>query len=68
VARVLRTLGASYRNFAVVATREAELRNRLARAPDVVVTVPTFAEDVHDLGGLAQIGTYLLGGVDPTTR
>jgi len=67
VARVLRTLGASYRNFAVVATREAELRNRLARAPDVVVTVPTFAEDVHDLGGLARIGTYLLGGVDPVT-
>ena len=63
VARVLRTIGASYRNFAVVATREAELRGRLARAPEVVATVPSFTEDVHDLAGLARIGSHLLGGV-----
>jgi anion-transporting ArsA/GET3 family ATPase len=62
VARVLRTVGRSYRNFAVVATREAELKARLARVPDVVVTVPSFAEDVHDVAGLARIGEHLLGG------
>ena len=40
-ARVLRTIGESYRNFSVVAMREAELRAELARVPDVVVRVPT---------------------------
>lgn len=68
LARVLRTVGASYRNFAVVAAREADLRGASARAPDVVATVPTFAEDIHDLRGLARIGTHLLGGTAPTDR
>ena len=40
-ARVLRTIGESFRNFAVVAMREAELRAELARVPEVVVRVPT---------------------------
>lgn len=57
--RVLRTIAASYRNFAVVASREAELRTELGRAPEVVVDVPNLEVDVHDLGGLARIAEAL---------
>ena len=62
VARVLRTIGESYRNFSVVAMREAELRAELARVPDVVLRVPTFEDDISDIDGLAAIGSYLFGG------
>jgi len=68
VTRVLRTVGQSFRNFAVVATREAEMRAQLSRVPDVVATVPSFADDVHDVAGLARIGECLLGAQLPSTR
>jgi anion-transporting ArsA/GET3 family ATPase len=58
-ARVLRTIGESYRNFSVVATREAELRAELARAPELVSTVPNFEVDIHDVSGLAAIAEHL---------
>jgi anion-transporting ArsA/GET3 family ATPase len=58
-ARVLRTVGESFRNFAVVAKREAELRAELARAPEVVTRVPNFEVDIGDVSGLAQIAQYL---------
>ncbi len=61
-ARVLRTVGESYRNFSVVAMREAELRAELARVPDVVARVPTFADDISDVEGLDAIARYLFGG------
>ena len=51
-ARVLRTLGDSFRNYEVVARREAELRAELAaRAsrPEVVVSVPSFEADIADV-------------------
>jgi anion-transporting ArsA/GET3 family ATPase len=60
-ARVLRTVGESYRNFAVVAMREAELRAELARVPEVVTRVPTFEVDIGDLEGLVAIGRYIYG-------
>jgi anion-transporting ArsA/GET3 family ATPase len=59
-ARVLTTIGESFRNFAVVAKREAELRAELARAPDVVADVPAFESDIGDIGGLARIADHLL--------
>ena len=59
-ARVLRTVGESFRGYAVVATREAELREELARLPDAVAVVPTLEDDVHDVGGLACIADHLL--------
>ena len=68
VARVLRTVGSSFQNFAVVATREAELREELGRVPDVLATVPSFADDVHDVAGLARIGECLLGAQLPSAR
>jgi len=57
--RVLSTIAESFRNYEVVAKREAELRDELARLPDVVATVPTFDSDVTDVAGLARIGEYL---------
>ncbi len=60
VARVLVTIGMSFENFAVVARREAELRNELTHRPDVVVDVPTFAGEISDVSGLARIARYLM--------
>ncbi|MGH8983599.1 MAG: ArsA family ATPase [Acidimicrobiia bacterium] len=57
--RVLRTVGESFRNFAVVAKREAELRAELGRQPEVVSTVPNFEIDIYDVAGLARIGEHL---------
>jgi hypothetical protein len=59
--RVLRTVGESFRNFAVVAKREAELRAELARAPEVIARVPNFEVDIGDVSGLAAIANCLFG-------
>ena len=59
-ARVLATIGESFENFAVVASREAELRKELLHRPDVVVDVPTFADEISDFSGLARIAGYLM--------
>jgi len=58
-ARVLRTLGDSFQDYAVVARREAELRAELAQVPDVVVRVPNFDRDISDVAGLARVGECL---------
>jgi anion-transporting ArsA/GET3 family ATPase len=62
-ARVLRTLADSFRNYEVVARREAELRVELARfaspGPEVIVSVPSFDADIADVRGLARIGEVL---------
>jgi anion-transporting ArsA/GET3 family ATPase len=58
-ARVLRTVGESFRNFAVVAKREAELRAELDRGPEVTVRIPNFEVDIGDVSGLAAIANYL---------
>ena len=60
--RVLRTAAESFENFEVVAAREAELRAELSRLPEVVATVPTFTEDVHDVAGLWRVAEGLLAG------
>jgi anion-transporting ArsA/GET3 family ATPase len=56
VARVLNEIGESYRNFGVVAKREAEQRAELATVPDVIATVPYFDTDIYDLAGLLRLG------------
>jgi anion-transporting ArsA/GET3 family ATPase len=66
IARVLRTVGESYRNFSVVAMREAELRAELARVPDVVARIPTFSDDISDVAGLEAISRYLFSGSGPS--
>src|SRR5207237_10856298 len=61
--RVLRTLADSFRNYQVVARREAELRTELSRlpapGPEVVLSVPAFDADIADVRGLARIGEAL---------
>ncbi len=58
-ARVLRNVGTSFRNFAVVAKREAELSGELELVPEVVSRVPSFEKDIGDVRGLVQIGRCL---------
>ena len=62
VDRVLDSIGRSFADFKLVAQREAEERHQLARAPDVLVTVPYFDTDVYDLAGLLRLGERLWGG------
>jgi hypothetical protein len=68
-ARVLGTLADSFRNYEVVARREAELRTELRRltapGPEVVVSVPTFDADIADVAGLARIGEVLFAHTPP---
>jgi anion-transporting ArsA/GET3 family ATPase len=67
---VLRTLADSFRNYGVVARREAELRSELGRmalagreaGPEVVVRVPSLDTDISDLEGLMRIGEVLFTG------
>ena len=67
---VLRTLADSFRNYGVVARREAELRAELGRmapsgrqaGPEVVVRVPSLDTDISDLEGLMRIGEVLFTG------
>ena len=61
VARVLRAAATTYLEYSIVATRELELRDRRVPTPDAVVVIPALEDDVHDLGGLAEIGNRLLG-------
>ena len=59
VERVLKEIGENFRNYQVVAQREAEQRAELAAAPDVVATVPSFDTDIYDLGGLLRLAEHL---------
>jgi len=56
VAGVLAEVASSFANFRVVAQREAEQRAELSVAPEVTVAVPYLDADIHDLGGLLQLG------------
>jgi anion-transporting ArsA/GET3 family ATPase len=60
-ARVLHTIGETFRSYAIVATREHELRDELARIPDTIAVVPALEDDVHDIAGLAAMSEHLLG-------
>ena len=59
VERVLREVGGNFRNLAVVARREAVEREGLARVPEVLVALPEFDADIHDLAGLLRLGEQL---------
>ena len=59
VARVLRTVADSFHNFAIVAAREAELRNELSAAAPLTLRVPGRDDDIADLEGLGWIAGHL---------
>jgi anion-transporting ArsA/GET3 family ATPase len=61
LARVLAEVGENFRNFAVVARREAGQRYDLQVRPDVVATVPELDGDIHDLTGLLGLGERIWG-------
>lgn len=67
-ARVLATIGESFRNFEVVARREQELRQELDVAPEAVVGIPYFEADIYDLVGLAEMGGHLLETAHPSRQ
>jgi len=58
---VLATASGSFDDFAVVARREAEARARFPVGDAVLVAVPQLAGDVHEMGGLLELGRVLLG-------
>ncbi|MGI8492339.1 MAG: ArsA family ATPase [Acidimicrobiales bacterium] len=57
--RVFREVGENFRNFAIVAQREAKQRGELATVPDVVASVPEFDSDIADLAGLLELGAQI---------
>jgi anion-transporting ArsA/GET3 family ATPase len=59
VERVLSEVAESFRNFAVVAQREAKQRAELAAVPDVVATAQNFEIDIYDLSGLLRLGEQI---------
>jgi len=59
--RVLKEIGENFRNYQVVAQREAEQRAEVAAAPEVVVSVPYFETDIFDLSGLLRLGQKIWG-------
>ncbi len=67
-ARVLATIGESFRNFEVVARREQELRQELDVTPEAVVGIPYFEVDIYDLVGLAEMGGHLVETTHPSRQ
>jgi len=57
--RVLSTAAKTFLDYRIVAEHEAELREELARVPEIVVDVPGLQDDVHDVTGLARVGDRL---------
>ena len=61
LARVLGEVGDNFRNFAVVAQREAMQKRALGQVPDLVVSIPELDSDIYDLAGLLRLGERLWG-------
>jgi anion-transporting ArsA/GET3 family ATPase len=61
VDRVLATAVESFEDYAVVARRERAAREQFPLGAAAMITVPQFDRDVTDMGGLLEIGTFLLG-------
>lgn len=59
VARVLRVVADSFLDYQVVAKREADLRKDLTTVADAVASVPYLSDDIHDLGGLIDLGSHI---------
>ncbi len=55
-AHVLNEVAESFLNFSLVARREAEQQAELKEAPDILVTVPYFDDDIYDMSGLLRLG------------
>jgi anion-transporting ArsA/GET3 family ATPase len=56
---VLRAVAESFRNYRLVATREAEQLAELAVDRDLIVTLPALEDDVASLADVLQLGNHL---------
>jgi hypothetical protein len=56
--RLVADVAGSFHNYAVAATREAEQRAELARAPEIV-SVPQLGGELTDLAGVLDLGQHL---------
>jgi hypothetical protein len=52
----LREVAESFLNYSLVARREAEQRDELALAPEVLAAAPATETDIATLGGLLALG------------
>ncbi len=59
VQRVLCEVADAFLNYQLVAQREAEQKAELSAHAEVLVTVPAFDQDIHDLAGLLRLGEAL---------
>lgn len=59
--RVLESMTQSFADLSVVAHREAVARKNFHLGDALMVEVPLFDEDIHDLKGLLKVGEYLIG-------
>ncbi len=53
---VLEEMGRNFLNYQTVARREAEQQSEISLAPDLVLRVPYFDQDIHSLRGLLDLG------------
>ncbi len=56
LAVVLEEMGRNFLNYQTVARREAEQQSEISLAPDLVLRVPYFDEDIHSVRGLLDLG------------
>ena len=61
VQHVLTEVSARFRDVQTVANREAERRRQLEAVAPLTASAPTMPADIHDLGGLLQLGSHLVG-------
>ncbi|HMK10976.1 MAG TPA: ArsA-related P-loop ATPase [Acidimicrobiales bacterium] len=61
VARLLGGVAASFHDYALAATREAEQRAELTTGSEAIVTVPQLGGDLTDLASVLDLGRYLWG-------
>lgn len=63
-------VSANFDNYRALASRDAENISRLSRDlnAQMIIRVPYFDEDVHDLGGLLKIDGYLFASGDERER
>lgn len=59
VTRVLTQIADRFLDYQVVAKREAELRKDLSGEAEIVAAVPYLSDDIHDLGGLLNLGAHI---------
>ena len=68
VARLLQDVAASFHDYALAASRQAEQRAGLSTAPDALVAVPQLGSDLTDLASVLELGSYLWGRGEAPSR